>query len=514
MDLDVLETLVARDAETHDAVRMAFFMLGVAHGSITSRGSCRQQNVWCGAAGPIGVGLGTQLNAAVLCWRLNAATPARLPVFNVCLPFFVGWLLKYLISTDSPVESLLVRLEGAEKLVGELEEARHGALMDKALVRAQNTFRFSPLGSDPDSLWDAVVIDCSPPPSLPPGPPSSPSFAPSEPETTPETTPGTSPSSAQNVRDIHSMVPCGQFFAGQTAAGKVLLCEILAAVDGGKRCTCVDFGSDERIVLMEALHASRCDHYFHWDASLAQPRVVGRYGMPVVLKANLLNAVYKGVELVTQVEGSEMRVMGLVAESKKVAVQALAAWIRCSDEEAAQFTAEGVEIHALLQPAVSLQQGARRIWDRHVSRRWEALSDAERTQHHRNMAPFPVPTPAPAPSPPHVAARGAAAPSLDGRWDAHWRARDARDAAAPPERAAPHAPAPTPAPAIVQRVEPLVEVESNQQQHAQNEGAACNVTGRTAQDTSDPAGSDMVRLSDLAELAELQDDEAMVALYS
>lgn len=336
MDLDVLETLVARDAETHDAVRLAFFMLGVAHGSITSRGSCRQQNVWFGAAGAIGVGLGSPLNAAVLCWRLNAATPARLPVFNVCLPFFVGWLLKYLISTDSPVESLLVRLEGAEKLVGELEEARHGALMDKALVRAQNTFRFSPLGSDPDSLWD-VVIDCSPPPSLtslPPGPPSSPSFAPSEPETTPETTPGTTPSWAQNVRDIHGMVPCGQFFAGQTAAGKVLLCE-MAAVDGGKRCTLVDFGSDERIVLMEELHASRCDHYFHWGASLAQPRVVGRYGMPVVLKANLLNAVYKGVELVTQVEGSEMRVMGLVAESKKVAVQALAAWIRCSDEEAA-----------------------------------------------------------------------------------------------------------------------------------------------------------------------------------
>jgi hypothetical protein len=56
--------------------------------------------------------------------------------------------------------------------------------------------------------------------------------------------------------------------------------------------------------------------------------------MPVVLKANLLHAVYKGVELVAQVEGSERRVMGLVAESKNVAVQALAAWIRCSDEEA------------------------------------------------------------------------------------------------------------------------------------------------------------------------------------
>jgi Leucine-rich repeat (LRR) protein len=181
-----------------------------------------------------------------------------------------------------------------------------------------------------------------------------------------------------------------------------------------------------------------------------------------------------------------------------------------------RLTAEGVEIHALLQPAVSLQQGARRIWDRHVSRRWEALSDAERTQHHRNMAPFPVPTPAPAPLPPLVAARGAAAPSLDGLWDAHRRARDARDAATPPERAAPHAPAPTPAPTINQRVEPLVEVESDQQQHTQNAGAARNVTGRTAQDTSDPAGSDMVRLSDLAELTELlnQDDEAVVLALS
>ena len=49
IDLDVLEWLVARDAETHDAVRMAFLMLGVAHASITWRGT-RQQNVWIGGS--------------------------------------------------------------------------------------------------------------------------------------------------------------------------------------------------------------------------------------------------------------------------------------------------------------------------------------------------------------------------------------------------------------------------------------------------------------------------------
>jgi len=333
--MDVLEALVARDAETHDAVRMAFLMLGVAHAAITCRGT-RQQNVWIGAAGAIGAGLGTPLNAAVLCWRLNAATPARLPVLNACLPFFVGWLIAYKIGTDSPAESVLVRLEGAEKLVGELEAARHGELMDRALEGARNSFKFGPLA---EPLRD-VVIDCSgPAPSLPPGPPSSfESSEPSEPETTPDAPPGTTPlrgGPAHNVSDSHGVMPVGHFFAGQTASGKVLLCE-MAVVNGGKHCAWVDLDSDERIVLMEELHASRCDHYFHWDASLARPRVVGRYGMPVILKANLLTAENKnGVELVAQVEGSEQRLMGLVAESKKMAVQALAAWIRCSDEEVA-----------------------------------------------------------------------------------------------------------------------------------------------------------------------------------
>lgn len=257
----------------------------------------------------------------------------------------------WLIGTDSPVESLQVRLEGAEKLVGELEAARHGALMDRARMVARHTFRFSALGSD-----------CSPPPSPPPGPPSPPpgppsrppsSFAPSEPETTPSE-PETTSSRPHNVSDTHGMVPSGHFFAGQTAAGKVLLCE-MAVVDGGKRCTWVDLGSEERITLMEELHASRCDHYFHLNASLAQPRVVGRYGMPVILKANLLVAENReGVELIAQIEGSEQRLMGLVAESKEVAVQALAAWIRCSDEEAAVPLPSHI-IRFLANPGVSAE---------------------------------------------------------------------------------------------------------------------------------------------------------------
>ena len=199
--------------------------------------------------------------------------------------------------------------------------------MDRALVLAGNSFKFSPL-IEPE-LCD-VVIDRSPAPSLPPGGPPS-RFEPSEPKTTRDAAPETT--LAHNVSDSHGVMPGGHFFAGQTASGKVLLCEM---VDGGKHCTWVDLGSDERIALMEELHASRCDHYFHGNASLARPRVVGRYGMPVILKANLLTAEdKKGVELVAQVEGSEQRLMGLVAETTVQAVQALAAWIRCSDEEAA-----------------------------------------------------------------------------------------------------------------------------------------------------------------------------------
>ena len=154
----------------------------------------------------------------------------------------------------------------------------------------------------------ALMIDCSPPLSLPPG-------------------------HAHNVSDTHDTVPSGHFFAGQTATGVVLLCE-MAVVGDGKHCTWLDLGSDERIVLMEELHASRCDHYFHWNASLARPRIVGRNGIPVDLKAHLLIAENRrGVEVIVKFEGLEQRLLGLVAESKELAVQALVAWIRCSDEE-------------------------------------------------------------------------------------------------------------------------------------------------------------------------------------
>ena len=172
-----------------------------------------------------------------------------------------------------------------------------------------------------------------------------------------------------------------------------------------------------------------------------------------------------------------------------------------------KFTSEGVEIHHLLE-------GARGIWDKHVGRRFEALSDAERTQQYRNKAPSSAPTPAPAPPPP-LTARSAVVPTSDERSCAHWEAKDARAAAVPPERSAPPAPAPTPAPAIDQSVEPLLRAGTEQHCHAENAGAACDVAAWAAPSTpSGPeASSDvMVKLADLADLTELQDDEAVVAL--
>ena len=189
--------------------------------------------------------------------------------------------------------------ENPAEYIGELETAR------LSLLGAARTLWLSAAGIGSEAT-DAM-IDCSSPPSPSPG-------------------------QAHNVSDTHDTVPSGHFFAGQTATGVVLLCEMVV-VDDGKHCTWVDFGSSERIVLMEALHASRCDHYFHWNASLSRPRIVGRHGTPVRLKAHLLVAENRrGVELFAKLEGLEQRLLGLVAESKELAVQGLVTWIRCSDE--------------------------------------------------------------------------------------------------------------------------------------------------------------------------------------
>ena len=180
----------------------------------------------------------------------------------------------------------------------------------------------------------------SPPPSLPPGPPSTAGSAELLTKTnksskSSEPDHDHAPSHGQkNFSDTENVMPGGHFFAGQTAAGVVLLCEMKVVASGGTRCIWVDLGSEERMLLMEALHASRCDQYFHWNATLARPRVVGRHGMPVVLKTYLLTEAKKGAELVARIEGSEHRLLGVVAEGKGVALQALAAWIRRSDEEA------------------------------------------------------------------------------------------------------------------------------------------------------------------------------------
>ena len=244
----------------------------------------------------------------------------------------------------------------AEQSVGELETARLSSL------GAARTLWLSAAGIGSQETTDAM-IDCSSPPSLPPGQahnhsPTSVGAAKVCDEDiddlvvrgqlaslraavmrliagAPTTRWDGEPTERlpHNVSDTHDTVPSGHFFAGQTATGVVLLCE-MAVVDDGKHCTWVDFGSSERIVLMQALHASRCEHYFHWNASLARPRIVGRHGTPVRLKALLLVAeTRRGVELFAKLEGLEQRLLGLVAESKELAVQELVAWIRCSDEE-------------------------------------------------------------------------------------------------------------------------------------------------------------------------------------
>lgn len=139
------------------------------------------------------------------------------------------------------------------------------------------------------------------------------------------------PSQASNVSDPHNALPCGHFFAGQTDTGVVLLCKMVEG-NSGKHCAWVDLGSEERILLMKALHASHCDLYFHWNASLARPRIVGRNGLPVQLQSHLLVADRRGVELIAKLEGAMQHLFGLTAESKELAVQGLAEWIRCSDE--------------------------------------------------------------------------------------------------------------------------------------------------------------------------------------
>ena len=56
--------------------------------------------------------------------------------------------------------------------------------------------------------------------------------------------------------------------------------------------------------------------------------------IPVRLQAHLLVAENeRAAELFAKVEGLEQRLLGVVAESKELAVQGLVAWIRCSDEE-------------------------------------------------------------------------------------------------------------------------------------------------------------------------------------
>ena len=120
-----------------------------------------------------------------------------------------------------------------------------------------------------------------------------------------------------------------------------------------------------------------------------------------------------------------------------------------------------------------------------------------------------------------------AAPVLDDRWNAHWRARDARDAAAPPERPATHAPAPTPAPAIDlmqgargmwdrhvgRQWESLSDAERAQFDRDEAPSSAPVPAPAPAPSTpSAPEVSSDLSLGEMAVLVDLPDEEAEAAL--
>ena len=152
-----LITLVERNAETHDAVRMAYLMLGVTHGTISSRGLR-----WKVALASFGLGFGAVVNSAVLCSRLGDACLVWLPVLNVCLPFAAGFGIVLAIGADSAdgqakIRSLQAQLSDAQRRSIELEQARRASLLAAAEKEAQKP-RFWEQVSCPNDFEKNIVV--------------------------------------------------------------------------------------------------------------------------------------------------------------------------------------------------------------------------------------------------------------------------------------------------------------------------------------------------------------------
>jgi len=90
-----LAALVGRDIHTHDAVRLGYLLVGLMHHQTCSLMPQRQNLVL--AMWALGIML---LGGGAISWRLDTMIPMRLPVFNVCIPFCVGYAIAQLAGRD------------------------------------------------------------------------------------------------------------------------------------------------------------------------------------------------------------------------------------------------------------------------------------------------------------------------------------------------------------------------------------------------------------------------------
>ena len=134
MSASDLATLLERDAEAHDALRMAYFTMGVMHGTIVVR-----RMRWKLAVAMVGIGFGGLVNMLTLFWRLGDPSIVRLPLLNVMVPFAAGFVVAHTLGSETAektraqLRSLQDRLRLAERLTSELEQARRHSLLQSAL---------------------------------------------------------------------------------------------------------------------------------------------------------------------------------------------------------------------------------------------------------------------------------------------------------------------------------------------------------------------------------------------
>ena len=155
MSHDALTLLVSRDPETREMLRATYLMVGVFHAMVVGFGVQRMLLERALVFSMLTFLVG---NSLVLCLRLGDPTLVRLPLFNVTLPFALGYFLMHAMRLEHTHELRAAeeRIHDLEQHAGCLEAARRSALMDQ----------HGKANASPDG-------HAEPPPSPPAGPPSS-----------------------------------------------------------------------------------------------------------------------------------------------------------------------------------------------------------------------------------------------------------------------------------------------------------------------------------------------------